>query len=158
MFYFFYGSYTKISMIFGSTQDLLHKFKHSAFLNKKRKRKSALCRAGGLLGLGPRRPASSPASRAGAACLTQPLTGGPRSSGSPPLSSLRDADRTTPPVSFVPFTRDDTAAAPAADSEVLGPRVRAHQLRLTFASRLLPLTRALPPSLYLNRITGGRPP
>ena len=40
----FYGSYTKISMIFESTQDLLHKFKHSAFLNKKEKENTLVTR------------------------------------------------------------------------------------------------------------------
>jgi len=44
MFYSFYGSYTQISMIFESAQDLLHKFKHSAFLNKKGKRKTSWSR------------------------------------------------------------------------------------------------------------------
>jgi hypothetical protein len=99
----------------------------------------------------------SPARTARALSLTRPLMSGPCSSGSPPLFQ-RDTNRTTPPVSFVPFTHDGASAAPAAVSEVPDPRARAHQLRLTSADRSLPLTRALPPSVYRNRVTGGRPP
>ena len=39
MLYLFYGSYTKILIIFGSAQNLLFKFRHRAFLNKKEKEK-----------------------------------------------------------------------------------------------------------------------
>jgi len=45
-------------MIFESTQDLLHKFKHSAFLNKKEKEKHT-GHAAGPLGFGPSRPERS---------------------------------------------------------------------------------------------------
>ena len=76
----------------------------------------------------------------------------------PRPSFQRDADRTTPPVSCVSYAHGGAAAAPAAASEVLGPRVRAHQLRLTSADPSLPRTRALLPSSYRNRVTGGRPP
>jgi hypothetical protein len=40
MFCSFYGSYTKIFIIFGLAQNLLFKFKHQAFLNKKEKQKA----------------------------------------------------------------------------------------------------------------------
>jgi hypothetical protein len=143
-------------MIFGSPHNLLHNFKHQAFLTKKEKEK-VHCAAPAAC-LDPAQDGPRALSRADCALsLTRPLTSGPCSSGSPPLFQ-RDTDRTTPPVSFVPFTHDGASAAPAAVSEVPGPRARAHQLRLTSADRSLPLTRALPPSVYRNRVTGGRPP
>jgi len=46
-------------MIFGSTQDLLHKFKYQAFLNKKEKQKHT-GHAAGTLGFGPSRPERFP--------------------------------------------------------------------------------------------------
>ena len=39
MFFLIYGTFTKIFTIFESTQNLLFKFKHQAFLNKKEKEK-----------------------------------------------------------------------------------------------------------------------
>jgi hypothetical protein len=91
MFYSFYGSYTKLSMIFESTQDLLHKFKHSAFLNKKGKRKThwsrgrpAWLRPKPARALGPRGLRALPPP------LTRTLTGGSRPSV-PSSSSRRTA-------------------------------------------------------------------
>jgi hypothetical protein len=49
----FYGSYTKILMIFGSIQNLLFEFKYQTLLNKKEKEKKT-SHAAGPLGLGPR--------------------------------------------------------------------------------------------------------
>jgi len=76
---------------------------------------------------------------------------------SSPLS-LRDADGVTPPVSSFSATHGGTAAAPAAVSEVLGPRACAHQLRLDFATPLTPSTHALPYPFHLSHEKGGRPP
>jgi hypothetical protein len=60
MLYPFYEIYTKISMIFESVYNFLHNSTNQAFLSKKKKKKNILCYAGGLLGPGPRRPASFP--------------------------------------------------------------------------------------------------
>ena len=59
---------------------------------------------------------------------------------------------------FYPLHARRLGPTSAADSEVLGLRARAHRLRLTSADRSLPLTRALPSSVYHNHVTGGRPP
>ena len=45
MFYSFYGTYNKIFIIFGSTQDLLYKIKHKAKLAQKEKGKATVQRA-----------------------------------------------------------------------------------------------------------------
>jgi hypothetical protein len=73
-------------------------------------------------------------------------------------SSLQDADGATLPVSSFSAAHGGSAMTPAAVGKGLGPLAHAHQYRLTFANRFLPLNRALPPSFYLNRINGGRPP
>jgi hypothetical protein len=85
------------------------------------------------------------------------LTSGSCSSGaaSPPLCGTL----TGRPHLSVP-SPSRAATLPQLQRPIARPSApaRAHQLRLTFANRLLRLTRALPPCLYLNRITGGRPP
>jgi hypothetical protein len=40
VFYSFHRTYTKSFIIFGSVHDFLFKFKHQAFLNKKKKKKT----------------------------------------------------------------------------------------------------------------------
>jgi hypothetical protein len=88
MLYLFYGSYTKILIIFGSAQNLLFKFKHQAFLNKKEKEKVycaalAACLDSAQVG-------SGALSRADCArcppSLTRTLTGGTRPSEASPTS------------------------------------------------------------------------
>ena len=61
MFYLFYGTYTKIFIIFGSAHDLLHKIKHKSKTAQKEKGKQYYAASGreigpqaGPLPLGPR--------------------------------------------------------------------------------------------------------
>jgi hypothetical protein len=137
VFYSSYGIYTKIFTIFESAHDLIHKIKHQSLLNKKEKEKenSAV-----------KRPADRPTSAlparirsARAPSLSGTLTGRPHLSV---LSPTRAAAR---PRLRRPIARSSASA-------------RAHRLRLTSADRSLPLTRALPSSVYRNHVTGGRPP
>ena len=73
------------------------------------------------------------------------------------LSPHADTDGLAPPVSSSSFARGGSAATPAAVSEVLGPRVRVHPLRLDLATSLPPSTRALlSPSSPATRKAGGR--
>jgi hypothetical protein len=85
VFYLFHGIYTKIFMIFGSAHDFLFKFKHQAFLNKKEKGKHTVLRWWPAW-TRPKTARKLPASRAGIALLTRPLTGGSRPSDSPSTS------------------------------------------------------------------------
>ena len=74
----------------------------------------------------------------------------------PALSlSLQDADGEVPPVSFVFATHGSSATASATVGEGLGPRARAHQPRLAFATLLLPPNHTLSPSSHLGRANGG---
>jgi hypothetical protein len=75
-----------------------------------------------------------------------------------PSLSLTATDGVAPPVSFLSHRHGGSAATPATDSEALGPRARAHQLRLNLANRLPRPANALLPPLHLHCITGGRPP
>jgi hypothetical protein len=85
------------------------------------------------------------------------LTGGSRSSD-PLLPSSRDADGDAPPVSFASTAHGGSATAPAAVSEVLGPRTHAHRPRLVFATLLTPSTHALLSPFHFGHAKGGRPP
>jgi len=76
----------------------------------------------------------------------------------PPPLSLPHADGEAPPVSFVSSAHGGSATAPAAVSEVLGPRARAHQPRLAFATPLTSPTHALLSPFHLGLTNGGRPP
>jgi len=136
MFYSFYGNYTKIFIIFGSAHNLLHKIKHKSQSCIKEKGKG-YCSYGRLARLWPK-PAHA-------------------LNPSPPLS-LQVADGETPPVSFVFTAYGGSAMAPAAVSEVLGPRARAHQPRLAFATPLPSPTYALLSPFHLGHANGGRPP
>jgi len=87
LFFSFYGTYTKIFIIFGSAHNLLHKIKHKAKTAQKEKEKKH-CAASGRE-IGPRAgplPLSPRGHRAGALLFAQSLTGGSRSSGFLPPS------------------------------------------------------------------------
>jgi len=71
MFYLFYGTYTKIFIIFGSTQDLLHKIKHNLKIAQKEKGKQ-LCSEW---------PGNRPVGRPAPARPTRALRAPPPSSG-----------------------------------------------------------------------------
>ena len=76
MFYLFYGTYTKIFMIFGSAQDLLHKIKHMSKFCVKEKRKSSLFPRPARLALAQTGPRASRAPRPLPLSLARSLTGG----------------------------------------------------------------------------------
>ena len=103
VFYLFHRTYTKISMIFESVSNFLHKIKHTSQFCIKEKGKGH-CSYGRPARLWPK-PAHA---------LNPPS----------PLS-LQDADGEVPPVSFVSTTHGGSATAPAAVGEGLGPRARA---------------------------------
>ena len=115
-----------------------------------------------VAGKSARRPARSRSANAGAARAAPPphadTDGRVPLVRLPLLSSLRDADKKTPLVSFVSTAHGGLATTPAADSEVLGPRARAQQLRLDFATPLIPSIHALPYLYPLGHEKGGWPP
>ena len=88
MFFSFYGTYTKIFIIFGSIHNLLHKIKHNSKTAQKEKEKLLRSEQPGNRHAG--RPAyaqPTQALRARGLPLTRSLTGGSRPSV--PSSSLR---------------------------------------------------------------------
>jgi hypothetical protein len=136
VFYLFHRTYTKISMIFESVSNFLHKIKHTSQFCIKEKGKGH-CSYGRPARLWPK-PAHA---------LNPPS----------PLS-LQDADGEVPLVSFVSTTHGGSAMAPAAVGEGLGPRARAQRLRLSLAILLLSPKRALLSPFHLGHANGGRPP
>ena len=120
MFYLFHGTYTKISMIFGSIYDFLIKFKHTTKFCINRKKKSTLCRERPQE-LGPQASLSTLGPRGRCAhalpSLSQTLTGRPHPSvvSSPRTAAL---PRLRPPLarskpapgraSAPPYLRDIT--------------------------------------------------
>ena len=83
MFYSFYGTYTKIFMIFESAHNLIHKFKHKAKTAQKEKEKDTVQRAAWKLA---RRPAHARSARTRLHSLAGSLTGGTRPSDASPTS------------------------------------------------------------------------
>ena len=113
--YSFHRAYTKISTIFGSAHNFLHKIKHKAFLNPKEKGETTL-----LL-----RSACLSSAQAG------PLALGPRAVRT--LLSLRVADGRAPSVSSLFYASGGSAASPAAASGV-SAYARAQQFHLSPAT------------------------
>jgi len=86
MLYPFYEIYTKPSMIFESVYNFLHNSTKQAFLSKKKKKEKHTVLRWWPAWTRPKTARELPASRAGVALLTRPLTGGSRPSDSPSTS------------------------------------------------------------------------